>query len=168
MPGLSMSTDYFLKIQDIAGESVRKGKEEHIEMLSWSFGCSQAGTAELGSGLAGSGRVSMNDFHFSKLSDKSSPKLLQHLFTGKYIPKAWAYARRIGLEGAEPLDYFVIEFEQLIISSCGFGGTGDGDVPSENVSFRFAKVKFHYREIKEGKPQGPISGGWDVKLNKVY
>lgn len=165
MPGLSMSSDYFLKIDGIEGESKRKGHENQIEMLSWSFGCSQQGTAELGSGLAGSGRVSMQDFHFTKLSDKASGKIAQHCLQGKHIPKATFYARRAGTEGGEPVDYFIVEFTDLIISGYSIGGTGDGDVPVESISFNFTTYKFHYREIRRGAPQGAISGGWDVKGN---
>ena len=77
-------------------------------------------------------------------------------------------ARRIGVEGGEPLDYFQWEFTKLVISSHSYSGQNTGEVPQETISFRFASVKCHYREIQQGRPQGRISGGWDLKRNVVF
>jgi type VI secretion system secreted protein Hcp len=163
---LSLSTDFFLKIEGIPGESKRSGHEKEMELLSFSFGATQTGTAELGSGQTGAARVEMQDFHFVKPVDSSSPKLVQHMFTGKFIPAATFSARRIGLEDGKPLKYMIWEFKNLVISSHSFNGAGAGDVPMESISFRFEEVKCYYREIKAGVPQGPISAGWNVKTNK--
>jgi type VI secretion system secreted protein Hcp len=168
MSELSLSTDYYLKIEGIEGESQVVGHAQEIQMFSWGFGVTQTGTAELGSGMSSSGRANFQDFQFNKLMDKASPKLCLALCTGEVFDKAWLYARRIGQKSAKPLDYMVVEFEKVVISSYHFAGAGEGGVPQESLSFTFAKVSFNYREIKDGQPQGPVSGRFDLKLSKAF
>ena len=43
-----MAVDMFLKLGDIKGESLAVGHTEEIEVLSWSWGCSQMGTTHTG------------------------------------------------------------------------------------------------------------------------
>ena len=146
MSELSLSTDYYLKIQGIEGESMVVGHAGEIQMFSWAFGVTQTGTAELGSGMSSSGRANFQDFMFNKLMDKASPKLCLAMCNGEVFDKAWLYARRIGQKSAKPLDYMVVEFEKVVISSYNFSGAGEGGVPQENLSFTFAKVAFNYRD----------------------
>lgn len=168
MPGISASTDYFLKIDGIEGESRRQGNEKEIEVLSWSFGCSQTALSEFGGGQGTTGRVNMNEFHFTKPMDKAGPKIVQNLFSGNHIPKVKMTARRIGVQGGESLKYLIWEFEDVVISSHAYAGAGQ-EMPMENISFRFGRCKVHYRPVKpDGSPEGAITGGWDLRTNKVW
>ena len=57
-----------------------------IEIGSFSFGATQSGSfSAMGGG--GSGKVSMQDFHFTIPTQKASPKLLLNCATGNHIPK---------------------------------------------------------------------------------
>ena len=58
------AVDYFLKIEGIEGESLQKGHEKQIEIMSFSWGESNTGSFAGNLG-GGSGKVSMNDFHFT-------------------------------------------------------------------------------------------------------
>src|SRR5215475_5550792 len=68
------AVDYFLKIEGIEGESTDKTHKNSIQVESFSFGETQAGSASHGSG-GGAGKVQMQDFHFVKKLDRASPSL---------------------------------------------------------------------------------------------
>jgi len=165
MPGISSGTDYFLKIDGIDGESQRDKHKNEIEVLSWSFGASNAAMGDVGRGQSSAGRVSMSEFHFTKYLDKAGAKIMQTLYQGKFIPKMKMTATRLGQEGGDPVDYYIWEFEGCVIASHSLSGPAS-DVPTESISLRFGKVKVAYRTINErGAPGGAITAGWDNLKN---
>jgi type VI secretion system secreted protein Hcp len=89
------SVDYFLKIDGIDGESTQKGHEKEIELMSFSWGESNAGSFAGNMG-GGSGKVSMQDFHFTVPINKSSPKLFLACATGEHIKSAVLTCRKAG------------------------------------------------------------------------
>lgn len=161
-----METDYFLDIQNphIPGESQQQGHVGQIEVDDWSWGETQTGTAAYGSG-SGAGRVSMQDFRFSKRLDQSGPQLQKHCSTGTYVKKAVFTARRRGEGGGAPVDYLRIYFDNMIISS--YQITGSGDNLRESIAFNFEQVKIVYRQIVNGVAQGSFGFGYNVKENRV-
>jgi type VI secretion system Hcp family effector len=66
--------DNFLKITGIPGESQDRTHKDEIEVISWSWGLTRAGTA--GSGGA-AGRPAFREVSIQKRVDRSSPKLNQ-------------------------------------------------------------------------------------------
>ncbi len=70
-----MAVDMFLKINDVTGESKDKVHTKEIDVLSWSWGMSNSGSAHVGGG-AGSGKVNVQDIQVTKYVDSSSPKLM--------------------------------------------------------------------------------------------
>jgi len=95
------ATDYFLKLDQVPGESLKKGHEKEMELNGWNFSAYQTGTSEIGAGLA-AGRVSLGDFSFSKTADSATAKLLQMMFTGQHLKSAIMTARRAGESGGLP------------------------------------------------------------------
>jgi len=55
-----MAVDMFLDIQGVKGESKDKNHPQQIDVLAWSWGMSNSGSAHVGGG-AGSGKVSVHD-----------------------------------------------------------------------------------------------------------
>lgn len=163
---MAENVDYFLKIEGIDGECRKPGFEKNLELNDWSFSENQDGSASSPSSSA-QGRVTMSDFTFGKVVDTSTPKLLQNLLKGTMIPKATMTARRTGATEGRPQPYLVWEFKDLIISSHSFNGNTGGGTPVESISFNFAEVKCYYRQLIKGVLQGPISGGWNLKTNRV-
>jgi type VI secretion system secreted protein Hcp len=135
------SSDMFLQIEGVEGESVRN----EIEVLSWSWGASNAGSMSSGSGM-GSGKVSMQDFHFMKRFDKASPLLMKALASGKHFPTA---TLRITGEDGEPLE---ITLKEVFVSSYGLSGPG---APTESLSLNFQKIEF--------RKSGDLITTWDLK-----
>ena len=69
-----MAIDMFLKIDGIQGESTDTHHSDEIDILSYTWGESQPGTASSGTGAA-AGRVTMQDFHFTMRVNRASPRL---------------------------------------------------------------------------------------------
>lgn len=85
--------DYFLKIDGIDGESNDPRRLSTIEVLSWSWGETNASSVGSGGG-GGTGKVSMQEFHFTCRLDKSSPLLMRACAQGQHISRATLYIRK--------------------------------------------------------------------------
>ena len=153
--------DYFLKIQGIDGEAQDKTHKGDLHIESFSWGETNAGTAAAGGGY-GAGKVNMQDFHFVKKVDKSSPKLMLACATGEHITKATLVCRKAGKEQQE---YLKCTFSDLLISSFQLGGTEV--MPTEQISFNFGKIEMEYKEQKaDGTLSGAVKSGYDVKAQQ--
>lgn len=160
-----MAFDAFIKIGDVKGESGDSKHKDEIEVLSFHFGVSNAGSSGMGSG-GGSGRAQVADFSFVKKVDKSSPVLFQHCATGEHIKSAMFVIRRAG---GTQLEYLKIKLADVLVSSVRPGGSSQGsdEVPLEEVSLNFSQIHVDYQaQGPDGKAAGgPVHGGWDVKQN---
>lgn len=159
-----MAVDTFLKLGDIKGESQADKHKDEIEVLSWSWGANQQGTFASGGG-GGAGKVTVSDFMFTKLIDKSSPELFLHCATGKHIPSAQLTLRKAG---EEQLEYHKIIMTDVLISSFQSSGSGGGDErPVDQVSLNFSKVEVEYRPQNEkGALDAAVKAGFDLKTSK--
>ena len=161
-----MATDIYLKVEGVDGESVRKGVEKWIDLEAYSWGASQSGTAQYGTG-GGSGRANVQDLHVTKFLDKTTPVLLQNLLTGKPYAKIELKVRKVS--GGDPIDYLTITLTEAIVSSYSTGaGKGDDDRIVEQLSFNFATVKMEYiLQNKDGTPGGKVPASYDVAQGKT-
>lgn len=158
-----MAGNMFLKLDGVEGESQVEGHIDEIDVLSWSWGLSQSGTTHLGSG-GGSGKVNVQDVSFTKMVDKASPTLVKFCANGKHIAKGKLSVNKMG---ETPLEYLVVELEEIIVSSVSTGGAQGEDRISENVTLNFAKFKEIYT-LQEGTGGSgkKVYGGWDIAGNK--
>jgi len=146
--------DYFIKIDGIQGESQDDKHKNEIQLESWSFGESNAGSFAVGSG-GGSGKVQMQDFQFTKKVDKAGPKLFLACAQGEHIKTAVLTCRKAGKDQQE---YLKITLSDVLVSNYQIAGTGGADnniVPLEQFSLNFAGIKHEY---KEQKPDGSLGG----------
>ena len=160
-----MAVDIFLDLEGIKGESKDGKHPETIDVLSWSWGMSQSGTAHMGSG-AGAGKVSVQDINFTHYIDKASPTLMLFCCNGKHMKKGKLIVRKAG---ENPLEYLKVTMEDILVTSVSTGGSGGEDKITESVSLNFAKVKVEYQEQQKdgsGKPAGNV--GWDIASNSKY
>ncbi|MEP7048907.1 MAG: type VI secretion system tube protein Hcp [Pseudomonadota bacterium] len=157
-----MAHDMFIKIDDIKGESSDAKHGDEIDILSWSWGVTQTGTAQVGRG-GGAGKVQVNDLTITKYVDRASPILLKQCCSGKHMKTAVLAVRKAG---GSPLEYLKITMEDLIISAVTHGGAGSDDKLTENVTLNFARVKFEYvPQKKDGSGDASIPMGWDIAGN---
>jgi type VI secretion system secreted protein Hcp len=157
-----MAMDMFIKIGDLKGESKDKTHKDKIDVLAWSWGISNSGSAQQGGG-AGAGKCNVQDLSFTKYIDLSSPDLLLAACNGKHFSEALLIVRKAG---ETPLEYLKIKMTDLIVTSVSTGGSGGEDRLTENVTLNFAKVNVDYIEQTEkGVAGGTPKMGWDISAN---
>lgn len=159
-----MASDMFLKVEGADGESEDSKQKGWIDILSWSWGEVQTGSAGKGGG-SGVGKVDMQDFSFSKYLDKSSPKLMLFCANGKHIPTVEFLARKAG---GEQEKYMTVKMSDVIVSSFQTSNSsGSGSLPVESISINFSKIEMEYfQQDSKGKTASAGKVNWDVKTNK--
>lgn len=157
-----MAVDMFMKLDGIQGEAQDASHKNEIDVLAWSWGASNSGSAHVGGG-AGSGKANFQDLSFTKYVDLSSTSLMQACATGKHIANATLTVRKAG---STPLEYLVINFTEVLVSSISTGGSGGEDRLTENVSVNFASFKVNYKQQSaQGSAAGSPSFGWNIAQN---
>ena len=158
-----MAADYFLNISGVEGESRDAKHKGWIDVESWSWGETNAGSPATGGG-AGAGRVQMQDLHFSTRVSKASPKLFLACANGQHMKEA----RLVGVHGgAMQQEFLTWTFSDVLVTGYQTGGA-EGDVgPMDQVSLNFSKVRVEYKAQKaDGSLDAAVTAGWDRKLNK--
>ena len=157
-----MASDIFAKIGDIKGESRDVKHKDEIEVLSFSWGLTNAGVLAPGGG-GGAGKATFQDLSIVHNIDKASPRLMLACATGAHLKDATITHRKAG-KGQQ--EFLIVKLNDVIITGVTQGGTS-GQTGSETVSLAFAKVDLEYRPQK---PDGSLDAGihfkYDLKANK--
>ena len=159
-----MAVDILLKLDGVKGESKIDKHKEEIDVLSWSWGCSQSGTTHTGGG-GGSGKVAVQDIHITKYLDAASSTLFRFSCNGKHVAKGTLLVRKAG---ENPVNYLQIDMDEIIITSVTMGGSGSEDRLTENISLNFSKFKYEYFTQEDTGSKGksaPLT--WDIAANKA-
>lgn len=158
-----MAVRFFLKIDDIKGESTDAKHKDEIDVESYSWGITQTGGFAPGGG-GGAGKASFADFSFTMPPSIASPLLFLSCAQGKHLEEAVLTARTSGKAG---LDFYKLTFADVLVSSFQESGDAGADGVSESVSFNFQKIKVEYRRRSaKGGLEPPVDAGWDLKQNK--
>jgi type VI secretion system secreted protein Hcp len=156
-----MASDYFLKIDGITGESQDDKHKDEIDLLSFSWGVSNAAHLTTGGG-AGAGRASFQDFHFTSKVSSASPKLFLACVSGQHIKTATLTASRSTEEGRST-QFYKVNFSDILISSYQDAGSGGDDGPEESISFAFGKIEVVYTpQSRDGAAGTPIEAIWNL------
>jgi type VI secretion system secreted protein Hcp len=146
-----MPVDFFLKLTDIDGESTDEKHKNEIDVESFSWGL--LNPAE--------DRVSVQDFLFTSLVDKSSPILMLSCATGKHIDEAVLTARKAG---EKPLEYLIIKLKEVLVTGFQPSGSAGDVLPVQSFSLNFGAIAFDYTLQREDGSKGEtISRGFNVK-----
>ena len=161
--------DIFLKIDGLKGESVDDGHKDEIDVLDWTWGLEQTGTAHVGMG-SGAGKVKVKNLAVTKHVDKATPELFKACCNGKVFKEATLIVRKAG---EKPLEYLKIKMSDVLISKMDTGskmdagGSGNADLLTEDVSLNFAKVEVEYTPQKpDGSGDAAVTTGWNIEANK--
>jgi len=159
-----MASDIFAKLGDIKGESLDSKHKDEIEVLSWSWGVTNAAPpAGTGAG-AGAGKAKFQDLSFTHKIDKASPVLMQACATGVHLKEATITHRKAG-KGQQ--EFLIIKMNDVIVTAMADADSSDGN-SSETVSLAFAKVDVEYKPQKaDGSLDAGIHFKYDLKANKV-
>ena len=107
--------EIFLKLDGIDGESQVSGHENEIEVLSWSWGATNAGTTASGGG-GGAGKASFQDLHFTSSVHKGSTQLFLKCATGEHIKFGVLTVRKAG-GTPQAFDYLKFVLTDVLVSS---------------------------------------------------
>ena len=124
-----MAIDAFLKIDGIPGESVDAKHKGEIDVLAFSWGVSQAGSAGSGGG-GGAGKAVFDDLLVVAHTSKASPLLWQACASGKHVKSAVLTCRR---PGKSPVEFLKITLTDVLVASYELDGSDDEpamDVPA--------------------------------------
>jgi type VI secretion system secreted protein Hcp len=157
-----MAVDMFIKIETVDGESRDKTHKKEIDVLAWSWGISNSGSAHVGGG-AGAGKCNVQDISFTKWVDSATPKLALACCDGKHFASATLVVRKAG---EKPVEYLKIKVEEVLITSISTGGSGGEDRLTENVTLNFAKVSLDYvPQDEKGAAGTAIPMAWSIAEN---
>lgn len=163
-----MAFDAYLHIDGIKGESADFTHQGWIEVtgISWAVHQPRSATSSTGGGHSAE-RAELSEIAFSKLTDLSTPILLQTCAMGRTIPKAKIELFRADGEGTR-VKYFEIELENVLIGLVKPHLGGTDFFLSENVNLKYSKIKWRYTQQKAGGGSlGSTVGGWDTATNKI-
>jgi len=156
-----VASDIFAKIGDIKGESLDAKHKGEIEVLSWSWGVSNAGSMAHGGG-GGEGKANFSDLSFMHRIDKASPVLMKACATGVHIKEATITHRKAG-KGQQ--EFLIFKMNDVIVTSVQ--DSDGGDDLMESVSIAFAKIDVEYKPQKrDGSLDAGIHFKYDIKGNK--
>jgi type VI secretion system secreted protein Hcp len=163
-PGKALAVDAFLKVDGVDGESTDKDHKNWIPVINWSFGNSAPLDPQTSSRT---GKFKMQDFKFTKRTDKASPTLFGAVASGKHYPKVELSVNKSGSGGAQ---FLKIELKNSSISSfvsLGSSGAGGSEAyPMEEIMLNFDNIKFTYTEFDaRGAKKGTIEVSVDVQSN---
>ena len=159
-----MASDIFAKLGDIKGESLDDKHKDEIELLSWSWGVTNAKAPLTGSG-GGKGKATFHDLSFTHKIDKASPLLLKGCATGQHLKEATITRRKAG-KGQQ--EYLIIKMNDILITNVSpAGSNGDSGLVLEQVALQAAKVDLEYKPQKaDGSLDAGLHFKYDVKANK--
>ena len=160
-----MPSDAFFKVDGVEGESTDSKHKSEIEVLSFSWGVTQAITGTVSSSGTFSGqRCDMSPLVVQKLLDKASPKPAQACAAGEHFNSAILTLCRAGGDKQPYMEY---KLSDVLIASVRSAARGEGGVPTEEVVLRYAKIEMTTRR---SAPTGSLPArapvGWDLKENK--
>lgn len=156
-----MATNIFLKLDGIKGECTADGHADELEVLSWSHGFSQPTSSVRASSGSTVEKANHSDLSITKYLDSATDDLIKACWTGKQIKTAKIDCLRSdGAVDNKHVEYLIIEMEEVIISNYSVSG-GAGDLPIENISLNYGKIKYTYLPQKKDDGTGgaaePIS-----------
>ena len=152
-----MSVNITLKIGKIAGESVVKNHAGEIDVLDWSWGITQKGSAHHGTG-AGSGASDVADLVIVKRIDKATPIFYQECHKGSDQKEAVLTLMKVA--GESSIEYLKITMKgPVFISSVKTGNKQPDDSFTETVSFNFAEVSIDHTGQNKDQSKGATSTG---------
>ena len=156
------ANDLILRIEGTAGiavpgESTITNHVGEIDALSFSWGVARNGTATGSS-------VNAQQLTLTKRLDKASPPLMLAVFQGTHFQRVKLFVRT---QGANPLDYFVITMQDVVVMSCQPSGSADGTI-LESISLSMGTIVFDYQPLNpDGTANGAkVTAGWNITTNQ--
>jgi type VI secretion system secreted protein Hcp len=161
-----MAIDVYLQLEGIKGESTDEKHKDWIECQYLDWRISQPMSATSSSNGHTAERCEHSSLAIRKLSDVSTPILLQTCSMGRTIPSAKIELFRADGQGAR-IKYFELELTNILVSDVA-PEIYEGEMLSEHLGLKYSKVKWRYTQQKAGGGSGGLTaGGWDLSVNRI-
>lgn len=158
-----MSTDIFLRIEGITGESQDASHKGWINVDSFTWGAAQPGNMAVGGG-GGAGKVRYRDLTIQAKIDKATPAVMRYISNGKHISKVEISVCKAG---GNQVEYCRISLEDVLITNVMFNGATQRDLIGITYQFQAARVKNQYWEqLNNGGKGAESQSGWNIKENR--
>ena len=160
---VSASSDMFLKLSGVKGESVDEKHKDEIDVLSWSWGTS-TGTGKVKRGTIAPQCI--QDLTLTKLVDSSSPQLIMNGVLGEVAKEGTLTMRKAG-KGQQ--EFLILKMTDVLVTSYQTGGAaGSESQLMDQVVLNFSSIQGEYRPQKPDGSLGTpvvfnISGSCDDK-----
>jgi type VI secretion system secreted protein Hcp len=129
--------DMLLQLAGVTGESSDVKHKDFIDLVSFSWDMSSPTDLSTGQPYA---KTKIEDFRIVKRADRSTPVLIQYLYTNTVIKTGRVIVRKAG--GSDPLTYYEIEFKNLRVTS--FRTETEKEEVTEQVTLGFETATFKY------------------------
>lgn len=151
------AADYFLKIEGIPGEAASESHKDWITLQSFQSGTTNPPAAP----TAGS-----TGFVLTKGIDKATPKLMLACAQEQKLNRARLEVLRQGVN--QPLRFFILEMEDVYVTSFGHGATEDaGSDATETLRLHAGVFTMtHLQFDTDGQPVEDLSVYWDFIRNE--
>lgn len=158
-----MAIDTHIKFDGIDGESTNKDHKGEIDVLSWSWGLTQAGNPSNGGG-SGRSKAVPGEFRIVHSYDKASPLLARTAASGQHIKSAVLMARKAG-EGQK--DFLKVTMKEVFITSVQ-ASASDREGIAEEVAMSYAAIDFSYApSTSKGSLGTPVTFDWNIRTGQV-
>ena len=147
-PSASAAVDMFLKVPNIAGESLDDRHANEIDVLSWSWGL----TGQKPAGAC------VGDLKVVKFIDAASSGLMIALTVGQNLGEVVLTARKAG-KGQQ--EFLIVKMQDVTVSAVTTALATDTAIPTENVSLSFSYADWTY---SKQKADGSLEPGVPVRV----
>lgn len=145
------AADAYLTIPGVPGDSTRKGHEDDIEVLDWTFGlAAPAGHGHAGGG-AGAGKVTAQDLVVVLPTGTASPPLVEAVATGRHLATVTLEVERRQPTGTS-VAYLTVKLDDVLVAGYDAAAHPVTAVPADVVRFRYGALTVTVR------PQDPRGG----------
>lgn len=157
----AQAQDIFLCAADpLLGESQDPVHTDCMDVLAWSWGMSNSGTA------GSPGNVNVQDLSVTKYVDKSSPDLMLGVVKGTVFPKVELFMRDT-CPDACTADFYELHMDNVLVTSVSTGASSGAGRMTENISLNFSKIEWCYTPVLDGKPGLKECQSWDAGAIKL-
>jgi len=146
-----------------SGDDLMKGYEvgKVFEVTDFSFGVEQVLNIGSTTGGAGAGKVTFNEFSFSRNSDRASPLFFQMCCAGTHFQQVSLCMRKATGGDTTGKGYLRFDFALVAVKTVNWSGSDGDEHTKEEVTLEFGAMQVRYKPQKsDGTLLPALSAVW--------
>lgn len=154
----------YLQIDGIEGDATHEAHKNWTDISSLSWGVQRQMNTLAGASQNREGtEPSVGQVTLTKISDRSTPKLITEAATGRTGKTAKIHLVTTGSPGDTYLDFILTN-----VLIAGYSIESGGDRPVETITLDFTKIQTRYTPSDStNTSQGPVISSYDVATSKA-